>query len=83
MRTFVDGDIASRFRTPERMIDIRVRALPATRENLDRLARVFIPTVSRGSVTLDQVAKLQVEAGPSQIKRKNRMRQIVVGGNIL
>ncbi|MCX6556541.1 MAG: efflux RND transporter permease subunit, partial [Candidatus Aminicenantes bacterium] len=83
MRTFVDGDIASRFRTPERMIDIRVRALPATRENLDKLARVFIPTVSRGSVTLDQVAKLQVEIGPSQIKRKNRMRQIVVGGNIL
>ena len=83
MRTFVDGDIASRFRTPERMIDIRVRALPAIRENLDRLARVFIPTASRGSVTLDQVAKLKVEAGPSQIKRKNRMRQIVVGGNIL
>jgi hydrophobe/amphiphile efflux-1 (HAE1) family protein len=83
MRTFVDGDIASRFRTPERMIDIRVRALPATRESLDRLARVFIPTVSRGSVTLDQVAKLNVETGPSQIKRKNRMRQIVVGGNML
>jgi HAE1 family hydrophobic/amphiphilic exporter-1 len=83
MRTFVDGEVASSFRTADRMVDIRVRATADTRNDLGRLARVFIPTFSKGSITLDQVARLHEGSGPTQIKRKNRIRQIIVGANLL
>jgi len=83
MRTFIDGDIASRFRAGDRQIDIRVRSSQDVRTDLDRLAKVYIPTLRGGAITLDQVAHFGVVNGPSQIKRSERTRQIIVGGNLL
>ena len=83
MRGLVDGDIASRFRQGEKLFDIRVLASDDTRLDLDRLARVYIPTMKGGMITLDQVAKFRVVNGPTQIKRKDRVRQVTVVSNIL
>lgn len=83
MRSFVDGDLASRFRAGEKLVDIRVRLAPEFREDLRKLSTIYIPTLRGGTVTLDQVARLESVMGPSQIKRKDRNRQIVVGANIL
>jgi HAE1 family hydrophobic/amphiphilic exporter-1 len=83
MRSLVDGDIASRFRQGEKLYDIRVLAGDDTREDLDRLSKVSIPTGRSGLITLDQVAKFQVVNGPTQIKRKDRVRQVTVVSNIL
>jgi len=83
MRSLVDGDIASRFRQGEKLFDIRVLAADSTRQDLDRLARVYIPTTKGGMITLDQVAKFKVVNGPTQIKRKDRIRQVTVVSNIL
>jgi hydrophobic/amphiphilic exporter-1 (mainly G- bacteria), HAE1 family len=83
MRSLVDGDIASRFRQGEKLFDIRVLAADSTRQDLDRLARVYIPTMKGGMITLDQVAKFKVVNGPTQIKRKDRIRQVTVVSNIL
>lgn len=83
MRSFVDGDLASRYREAEKLVDIRVRASEDVRFNLERLSRVYLPTMKGGSITLDRVASLQTVNGPTQIKRANRTRQIVIGANIL
>ncbi len=83
MRSFVDGDIASRFRQGEKLYDIRVLASDDTREDLDRLSKVYIPTMRGGLITLDQVAQFKVVNGPTQIKRKDRVRQVTVVSNIL
>ena len=83
MRSLVDGDIASRFRQGEKLFDIRVLAADSTRQDLERLARVYIPTTKGGMITLDQVAKFKVVNGPTQIKRKDRIRQVTVVSNIL
>ena len=83
MRSIVDGDIASRFRQGEKLFDIRVLAADDTRLDLDRLSRVYIPTIRGGMITLDQVARFQVVNGPTQIKRKDRVRQVTVVSNIL
>ncbi len=83
MRSLVDGDIASRFRQGEKLYDIRVLAADDTRLDLDRLSRVYIPTLRGGNITLDQVAKFQVLNGPTQIKRKDRIRQVTIVSNIL
>jgi HAE1 family hydrophobic/amphiphilic exporter-1 len=39
--------------------------------------------MKRGMITLDQVAKFKVVNGPTQIKRKDRIRQVTVVSNIL
>ena len=83
MRSLVDGDIASRFRQGENLYDIRVLANDATRDDLDRLSKVYVPTMRGGLITLDQVAKFKVVNGPTQIKRKDRVRQVTVVSNIL
>ncbi|HYA49091.1 MAG TPA: efflux RND transporter permease subunit, partial [Burkholderiales bacterium] len=83
MRSLVDGDIASRFRQGEKLFDIRVMASDDTRLDLDRLAKVYVPTLRGGTITLDQVAKFKVVNGPTQIKRKERVRQVTIVSNIL
>jgi hydrophobic/amphiphilic exporter-1 (mainly G- bacteria), HAE1 family len=83
MRGLVDGDIASRFRQGENLYDIRVLANDSTRDDLDRLSKVYVPTMRGGLITLDQVAKFKVVNGPTQIKRKDRVRQVTVVSNIL
>jgi hydrophobic/amphiphilic exporter-1 (mainly G- bacteria), HAE1 family len=82
MRTLVDGDIASRFRQGERLIDIRVRADEELRGDLARLSKAYVPTLRGGTIALDQVARLQVVNGPTQIKRKDRIRQVMVVSNV-
>ncbi|MCX6567788.1 MAG: efflux RND transporter permease subunit [Candidatus Aminicenantes bacterium] len=83
LRSLVDGDIVSRFRQGEKLFDIRVLAADDTRQDLDRLSRVYIPTMRGGMITLDQVAKFKVVNGPTQIKRKDRVRQVTVVSNVL
>jgi HAE1 family hydrophobic/amphiphilic exporter-1 len=83
MRSIVDGDIASKYREGEKLFDIRVRATEDLRFNLERLSRVYLPTMRGGTITLDQVGGLQTVNGPTQIKRADRTRQIMIGANIL
>jgi HAE1 family hydrophobic/amphiphilic exporter-1 len=83
MRSLVDGDVTSQYRSGEKLVDIRVYAAEDVRGNLDRLSKVFIPTLKGGSIALDQVARLIMVNGPTQIKRNERTRQIVVAANIL
>ncbi len=83
MRSLVDGDLASKFNTGDKLIDIRVHSADDLRYDINRLSRVFIPTLRGGAVSLDQVARLRVVNGPTQINRKNRSRQITIVANII
>jgi len=83
LRSAVDGDVSSKFRAGEKQIDIRVRAGDDVREDLDRLSRLRIPLMNGSFVALDQVAQLSAVSGPTQIKRSERTRQIVVAANII
>jgi HAE1 family hydrophobic/amphiphilic exporter-1 len=83
MRSIVDGDIASKYREGEKLYDIRVRATEDIRFNLERLGRVYLSTMRGGTITLDQVGGLRTVNGPTQIRRSDRTRQIMIGANIL
>jgi HAE1 family hydrophobic/amphiphilic exporter-1 len=62
----------------ERRIPIRVR-LPATaRADIERIRSLRVPTASGGETTLGSVADVEFQAGPAQISRLNRMRQMTV-----
>ena len=83
MRSLVDGDLASKYREGEKLIDIRVRASEDIRESREQLSRINIPLMRGGTITLDQAATLRNVNGPTQIRRSNRTRQIIIGANIL
>ncbi len=83
MRSLIDGDLASKYREGEKLIDIRVRASEDVRDNLDKIRQAYLPTLRGGSITLDQVAQLKIVNGPTQIKRTNRTRRISISANIL
>ena len=83
MRSLIDGDLASKYREGEKLIDIRVRASEDVRTNLDKIRQAYLPTLRGGSITLDQVAQLKIVNGPTQIKRTNRTRRISISANIL
>ena len=83
MRSIIDGDLASKYREGEKLIDIRVRASEDVRTNLDKIRQAYLPTLRGGSITLDQVAQLKIVNGPTQIKRTNRTRRISISANIL
>jgi hydrophobic/amphiphilic exporter-1 (mainly G- bacteria), HAE1 family len=83
LRSLVEGDVVSRFRTGEKQVDIRVRESENVRNDLERLVHAIIPTSRGGAITLDQVARLEVVNGPAQIKRSERNRQIVVAANAI
>jgi HAE1 family hydrophobic/amphiphilic exporter-1 len=83
MRSLIDGDLASKYREGEKLIDIRVRASEDVRNDLDRIRHAYLPTMRGGSITLDQVAQLQIVNGPTQIRRTNRTRRISISANVL
>ena len=83
MRSLIDGDLASKYREGEKLIDIRVRASEEVRTNLDKIRQAYLPTLKGGSITLDQVAQLKIVNGPTQIKRTNRTRRISISANVL
>ena len=83
MRSLIDGDLASKYREGEKLIDIRVRAAENVRTNLDMIRRAYLPTMRGGSITLDQVADLKIVNGPTQIKRTDRTRRISISANVL
>jgi hydrophobe/amphiphile efflux-1 (HAE1) family protein len=83
MRSLIDGDIASKYRQADKLYDIRVRAAEDIRFNLEKLSRAYLPTMRGGSMALDRAASLKTVNGPTQIKRSDRTRQIMIGANIL
>ncbi len=66
----------------DRQIGIRVQLAPESRENLDTLAQIRVPTRSGGSVALRNVATIGFGYGPSQIDRYDRQRQVSIKANL-
>ena len=62
---------------PERQIPVRVRQENNSREHLESLRRIQVPTNS-GMTMLGNLADIYLGAGDSEIKRLDRMRQITV-----
>ena len=69
-----DQDLA-KLNLSERQIPVVVRLMDAAREDLETLRRLPVPG-ARGPVPLESVATLQIESGPSEITRYDRMRNV-------
>lgn len=65
-----------------RLIPIRVRLNDTSRENVNRIAAIKVPTNTGHMVPLSSVADLRLGEGPSSIKRLNRAKLAQIGANL-
>ncbi len=79
------GDIEqnlAKFSLSDRQVPIRVRLLDSARTDADTLANLPVPTASGGSVPLRVVADISFGTGPTQIRRYNQARRVVIVGDL-
>lgn len=84
LRVALSGDRSSalpKFNVEDRQIDIRVRMSASLRQDLQTLGALMVPARG-GLVPLSSVAKISMEAGPSQIDRFDRERQVTVTADL-
>ncbi len=66
----------------ERKFDLVVRLDSASRNNIDDVSQLYIPTTNGTQIPLSQVAEIKMELGPAQISREDGKRRIVIGFNV-
>jgi HAE1 family hydrophobic/amphiphilic exporter-1 len=82
VRNKVRGDVATLFKEEDRRIDILVRVRDTDKETIDNLRRLVINPGSSIPLSLEAVADIIVNEGPSEIRRIDQQRTAVVTANI-
>jgi multidrug efflux pump subunit AcrB len=72
----------AKFNLPDRQIPIRVVIDPRARADLDQIRNLQVSAATGGTVPLDSVADVHFGSGTSEIKRRDRARQITIGADL-
>jgi hydrophobic/amphiphilic exporter-1 (mainly G- bacteria), HAE1 family len=78
LRTLVGGENVTTIKQGDNQYDVQLRLDQQFRDDPTKLENLLIPSATRGSVRVSDVAQLSMGAGPSNIQRFNRQRQITV-----
>jgi multidrug efflux pump subunit AcrB len=79
------GDIdqnAAKFSLSDRQIPIRVLLAEDSRRSLATLENLPVPTSRGNTVPLKSVAKISFGAGPTELRRYNQTRRVVIGADL-
>src|SRR3546814_19208600 len=79
------GDIEqnlAKFSLTDRQIPIRVSIEESERKSLSVIENLPVPTTSGGSVPLKVVADVSFGSGPSEIRRYNQVRRVVIAADL-
>ncbi|WP_366514012.1 efflux RND transporter permease subunit [Moorena sp. SIOASIH] len=79
------GDLESnlaKFDLPDRQIPIRVQLNPESRDDIETLKNLRVPSRNGTLVPITAVADIRLGSGPAQIDRFNRARQVSLGANL-
>jgi multidrug efflux pump subunit AcrB len=79
------GDIdqnSAKFSLSDRQVPIRVMLPETSRQDLETIRNLPVPTTSGGSVPLSRVAEISFGSGPTTIQRYNQNRRIFVGADL-
>jgi len=83
LRSLVEGEVPSKFRDGDNEYDIKVRLAKTDRDSLNDIGMISFTQDKEGkNVSLREIAKINIEEGPSQIRRENRQRQVLVESNV-
>ena len=84
LRTLVGGDPqVTTYREGEDRYDVQLRVDKQFRDSPDALSRLYVPSSTLGNVPVSNVASLSPGAGPAEISRWNRQRQIMISANVV
>jgi cobalt-zinc-cadmium resistance protein CzcA len=78
----IAGKPASRFYEENRSFDITVRLPEISRNSLETIGNILVPSPGGANIPLSQLAKISLSEGPAQISRENGQRRIGVEMNI-
>ncbi|GGE84327.1 efflux RND transporter permease subunit [Sphingomonas prati] len=77
----IDQNVA-KFSLSDRQIPIRVAIDEGSRRNLSTIRNLPVPTTAGGSVPLSVVADIGFGEGPSQVRRLNQVRRLLIGADL-
>jgi len=89
MRTFIDGEVVSRYKEGDEEYDIRLQVAENYRQDPGSLGMLAVPSGKeipgrdRFVVPLNHIADIEPAAGPAEIKRYDRMREIRINGSVI
>ncbi|MEO8903680.1 MAG: efflux RND transporter permease subunit, partial [Polyangiaceae bacterium] len=81
LRLLVEGVQVSTYEERGEQYEVHVRAEPQYRADKQGLRLLTVPSSRLGFVPLSDVVELRNGAGPSQINRLNRQRQVAISAN--
>ena len=82
VREKVQGDVVTRFREADRRIDVLVRVDEADRSGVSDLKRLVVNPEGEAPIYLSAVADIQVREGPSEIRRIDQQRAVLISANV-
>ncbi len=82
-RAVLEGQVATRYRTGDSEIDVRVLYPDNYRESLKTLKDTYITSPTGMQVPLSMVADIRTDRGPAKITREDQVRTLTVQSQIL
>lgn len=82
LRNLVEGTKPSLFRTADREYDVRVRLQEDQRDLQKSWETLMVPNINQSLVPLGLVADMTQAAGPSNIRREDRSRNIQLSADV-
>jgi HAE1 family hydrophobic/amphiphilic exporter-1 len=82
VRQKVQGNVVTRFREADRRIDVLVRVDEADRAGVADLRRLVVNPNGSVPIRLSAVADIQVKEGPSEIRRIDQQRAVLISANV-
>jgi HAE1 family hydrophobic/amphiphilic exporter-1 len=82
LRLLVGGDQVSTYNEGGEQYEVHVRANEGFRVDSTGISKLNVPSQRLGGVGLDNVVKLREAAGPTQIERAGRQRQVTFTANL-
>ncbi|MCB9357880.1 MAG: efflux RND transporter permease subunit [Calditrichaeota bacterium] len=83
LRSSINGDLQTEFRTGEIEVDVRTLLATEYRTNPTRISDIEIRNGAGQMVPLGEVAEISRTSGPSSITRKDRQRLVTVSANVV
>ncbi len=82
LKNKVKGAVASTFREGDDQIDIRVWDAASFRSSIEDLQNMTIARINNVPVSLSAVSTVEIGRGPTEIRRINQKRAIVISANL-
>lgn len=83
IKNAMQGSVATRYRVEGDEVDVRVLYSPDQEVNLENLGSINIFSSKGVMVQLSQVADFRIAPGPVEIRRIDKVRQVVIEGYLL